>query len=343
MAVSDRTVQLSPSLWVHGPRSVPGSTRLASSKWLTYAWMARQLAKWTSNRTCVLWLCSPRGLPLVELLCPDRVVYDMATLSATPRGVKVHDEEERQEIETLAQLERSLLAESHLTICSSEPLVEWVGRRARRVQLIPNGCDRPRYAAPPSPASDNLRAGYFGPLGPHVDVELVASIAKARPEWAIELTGTMPIEAMPAKLASFDVCLLPYREIDFTYYSSPMPAFEYLAAGKPIVSTPIGQIEGWNGLVSVAHGTQGFIAAIEHARTTVSAEHVTQRRVWAARNTWDVRVAQVAEALDGIGVTILDRSNQRATPLEGADRADRVAPPSGRLCNPLETTFAHCR
>ena len=148
---------------------------------------------------------------------------------------------------------------------------------------------------------------------------------------------------MPAKLASFDVCLLPFRESDFSYYNSPMQAFDYLAAGKPIVSTPIGQLEGWKGLVSIARGGQEFVAAIDGARAAASDSHVSQRRVWAARNTWDVRVAQVANALDGIGVSLSRESGERALQPASAGTADRAVAASGLRCSPLETSFELCQ
>jgi len=142
-----------------------------------------------------------------------------------------------------------------------------------------------------------------GPTLPLVDVSPLTSLRN------VMLSGEVPFDNVPAKLASFDVCLLPLREIDFSYHCSPIQVFDYLAAGKPVVSTPIGQLQGWPpGLIHVARGAQEFVAAIETGLGERTAEHVDRRRMFAARNTWDVRVAQIAEALGDIGIDIHSQS-----------------------------------
>ena len=242
-------------------------------------------------------------------------MYDVADLHATPSGRTLRDDGERREIETLARLEKDLLMRADLTLCVSEPLVERVSPYSRSVRLVPNGADWHRYitATPDLPRSGQVKVGYVGTLAPRFDVELVAAVARARPDWTIELvgptlpfvdvsslaslpnvelTGEIPFEAVPAKLATFDVCLLPLREIDFAYYCSPIQVFDYLAAGKPVVSTPIGQLEGWRGLVHIARGADAFVQSIETALGQRTSLHFIERRVFAARNSWDVRVKQ---------------------------------------------------
>jgi glycosyltransferase involved in cell wall biosynthesis len=333
----ERTRQLSPSLWVHEPFVMPGMRSSAIARQITYGWLAARLAGWRRDRPFVLWLYSPHGLALVDLLKPDRVVYDICDLHATPSGRALRDDGERREIDALANLEDALLARADLTLCVSEPLVERVGHRSRRVQLVPNGCEWPRYATarPTVIASMQTRIGYVGTLAPRFDVELVAAVAKARPDWLIELvgpvlplvdispleslpnvefTGEIPFDDVPARLATFDVCLLPLREIDFAYYCSPIQVFDYLAAGKPVVSTPVGQLEGWGALVHVVRGVDAFKAAVETALSERTPDDVTRRRAFASRNTWDVRVAQIAESLEAIGVHLLAEAEASALP-----------------------------
>jgi len=339
-----RTRQLSSSLWVHEPFVMAGMRMSAIARRMTYAWLAARLAAWRTDRQFVLWLYSPHGLALVDLLKPDRVVYDVCDLHATPSGRTVRDEGERREIEKLARLEAELLERADLTLCVSEPLLEWVGRRSRRVELVPNGCEWPHAcggrlqaahatAYPAVTSSAQTRVGYVGTLAPRFDVELVAAVAHARPDWVIELvgpvlplvdvsplqslpnvmlTGEIPFEDVPATLATFDVCLLPLREIDFAYYCSPIQVFDYLAAGKPVVSTPVGQLEGWGELVRVVRGAGAFIDGIEQALAERTHEHVMRRRAFAAHNTWDVRVAQITESLASIGVHLQRSDSEQA-------------------------------
>ncbi|HEU4692637.1 MAG TPA: glycosyltransferase, partial [Vicinamibacterales bacterium] len=179
---------------------------------------------------------------------------------------------------------------------------------------------------PPSVTNQRPRIGYVGTLAPRLDVDLVAALARRRPDWTIELvgptlsfvdvsplrslanvvlTGEVPFHDVPAKLASFDVCLLPLRDIPFAYYCSPIQVFDYLAAGKPVVSSPVGQLERWGGLVHVARGAEEFENKIDTALGERTTAHYSERRVFAARNSWDVRVTQVLSALSDIDIGLM--------------------------------------
>ena len=320
-----RTSHVAPNLWVHQPFVMPGMRDSAVARQITYRWLASRLGRWRRGGPFVLWLYSPHGLPFVDLLRPDFVVYDIADLHATHSGPRVRDDIEHREIMRLAELETSLLSVADLVLCVSEPLVEWVGTRASRVRLVPNGCDWPRYAGmrPGKVSSAAPRIGYVGSLAPRLDVNLVADVAKARPGWHIELVGpvsplvdlaplrslpnvvlagAVPYEDVPARIASFDVCLLPLLEIDFAYFCSPIQVFDYLAAGKPVVSTPVGQLERWPELVHSARGPTEFVAAIEQALGERSNDVFLRRRAFAERNSWDARVEDIVNLLGEMGL-----------------------------------------
>ncbi len=321
-----RTRQLARSLWIHEPFVAPGMRRSVLAKQVSYLWLAHRLKPWRQKaHPLVLWLYSPHGLPFIQLLSPDLVVYDVADLYATPGGPSLRGEAERREIETLRQLEDALLRRADIVLCVSEPLVNWVGSRARQVHLVPNGCDWPRYSGyVPSPSpSGTPRLGYVGSLAPRLDTGLIARLARAKPEWQVELVGPaspasdlsplrgvpnvtcageIPYEAVPGRIASFDVCLLPLHEIDTAYYCSPIQVFDYLAAGKPVVSTPIGQLERWDGLVHLAHGWEGFTSAVADALAERDGAAIARRREFARNNSWDCRVSQILGLLREAGV-----------------------------------------
>jgi UDP-galactopyranose mutase len=322
-----RTRRVAPGLWVHEPFVMPGMRRRAGARHVTYRWLAGRLQRWCRYRPMILWLYSPHGLPFADLLRPDAVVYDVADLYATPSGAGIRDESERVEIETLARLEAVLLERADLTLCVSEPLFERLGRRTRRAHLVPNGCDWSLYAgaAPPATSGGRPRLGYIGSLAPRVDIGLIAAVAEARPDWTFEivgpvlplvdlsplrgrpnvvLTGEIPYADVPGRIASFDVCLLPLLEIDFAYCCSPIQVFDYLGAGKPVVSTPVGQLETWNGLVRIARGVDEFVRAVELALGERAVPDVLRRREFAQSNSWDARVAQIGELLAQLGVSI---------------------------------------
>jgi glycosyltransferase involved in cell wall biosynthesis len=316
-----------PGLSVFEPPVLPGIRRSPAMKALTYRLIARQLRQWLRRhrprQPLVLWLYSPHALPFIDLIGPDLVVYDVADLYATASGAAIRDAAEQREIDLLAALEQRLLPRANLVLTVSEPLQERFSRDrgAASVHLVPNGCDWERYAQGLAllPRRARPLVGFVGTIAPRFDVELVADVARQRPEWDIELVGPVsPLtdvralralpnvqlageihyDAVPERIASYDVCLLPLREIDFAYYSSPIQVYDYLAAGRPVVSTPIAQFEGLPHLVRTARGAAAFVDAIA-ASLDDGPRKTAERRTFAEANSWDVRVRTIEKLLAG--------------------------------------------
>jgi glycosyltransferase involved in cell wall biosynthesis len=91
------------------------------------------------------------------------------------------------------------------------------------------------------------------------------------------------------------------REIPFATDCSPIQVFDYLAAGKPVVSTPVVQLERWPRLVTIARGAEAFSAAIATALNENSALRIDERRAFAFANSWDARVDQIVDLLSAAG------------------------------------------
>lgn len=168
------------------------------------------------------------------------------------------------------------------------------------------------------------RIGYVGALNEKIDFDLLAAVAQARPDWqlvlvgALDLTahphkadalrneaagpnvhwlGRVPVTEVPAAIAGLDVCLLPYEQNAWTANIDSLKLYEYLACGRPVVSTDVPAARAFAPLVRIAATPAAFIAAIEAALTDNAAETVAARRAVAAANTWDMRVAQIEELL----------------------------------------------
>ncbi|TVM36079.1 glycosyltransferase [Oceanidesulfovibrio marinus] len=130
--------------------------------------------------------------------------------------------------------------------------------------------------------------GFVGALSDYkVDFNIIAGIAAARPDWTIYLLGQLgesilcrddsalrqhdnivlhgPVDyaELPSYLKRFDVVLLPMLINEYTKSVFPMKFFEYLAAGKPLVSTRLPAITEYRHLVRLADDAKGFVAAIE--------------------------------------------------------------------------------
>lgn len=262
-----------------------------------------------------VWLYTPQALPLLNGLHPRTVIYDcMDELSAfLGAPAQLHAREA-----TLYQLANFVLAggpslyearrdrHPNLHCLPSSVDVEHFGQARDRSRV------HPEVAALPRP-----RLGYVGVIDERVDLDLIAALASARPEWQICILGPV-VKIDPARLprrrnihylgqreygelprflAGWDVCLLPFALNAATRFISPTKTLEYMAAELPIVSTRIADVAALYGEgVAIADDVAGFIAACAAALSEDSAarEHriAAQRRLTAA-TSWDSAAGSV--------------------------------------------------
>jgi glycosyltransferase involved in cell wall biosynthesis len=203
----------------------------------------------------------------------------------------------------------------------------------------PTGLDAAAPARPPDPPQrptnlpiPNLPIyqspilGVVGGINAKIDLALLAEVATRRPDWRIELVGPLsygldegemarlralsnvrfaggvPPEQAPMVMAGCDVGLIPYKLNEQTRHVNPLKVYEYLAAGQPVVGTPLPELRQFQPLVRLAGDVEGFVAAVEAALGEGNdPEAIAARLAVAAANSWDVRVermlALVEEAL----------------------------------------------
>jgi glycosyltransferase involved in cell wall biosynthesis len=216
----------------------------------------------------------------------------------------------------------------HVIVCSQQlyddkaSLVD-----PERLHLIPNGVHVDHYEAvadmsmPVHAVAQNWNKptfGYTGTIhGDRVDVNLVASVAKSYPTATIAMvgpnlleqadqreldqlsnivfTGAQPYADLPDIMRAFDVCMVPHLVTPFTESLNPIKLWEYLAAGKPIVSTNVAGFRDYPDLVRVADTSDDFVSLLPRAPVE-SPDLPTLRQQAVRPHTWDQRVAAV-EAL----------------------------------------------
>jgi glycosyltransferase involved in cell wall biosynthesis len=228
--------------------------------------------------------------------------------------------------------ERDLLATADLTIVTAPRLLELKAPHARRIELVPNGVDAEAFQRaafrPLPPATCNLqpatrpRLGYSGHVSSRLDLPLLRAIAVARPDWQIAFAGSewdagcaealqalkalpnvqflgmLPVEEVPTFIVSCDVCLIPYCVNDETRAISSLKLYEYLAAGKPVVSARVPAAEEHAAVVRMAEATvESWVGQIEAALLERDDPQLAAaRQAVAGENTWERRVEQI-EAL----------------------------------------------
>jgi UDP-galactopyranose mutase len=245
-----------------------------------------------------LWYYTPMALKFTDRLVPSVVIYDcMDELSAFAGAPP-----------ELAALERELFRRADVVFTGGHALFQAKCSAHHNIHAFASSVDVPHFAAARTVSEQpgdqaaiaRPRLGYFGVIDERIDYELLRAMAAARPEWQIVLVGpTAKVDVtelpagpnlhylgrkayaeLPGYIAGWDVALLPFARNEATRFISPTKTPEYLAAGKPIVSTAIADVVrpyGDLGLARIADSADSFIAAVE-ATLNESSEAAAQRR-----------------------------------------------------------------
>jgi UDP-galactopyranose mutase len=234
----------------------------------------------------VRWYYTPMMLPFSEHVAARCVVYDcmdeLANFKHAPPELLV--------------LEERLLQQADLVFTGGYSLYEAKQHRHPAVHPFPSSVDSPHFAKarmPGEEAEDQAmlprpRLGFYGVVDERMDLGLLAAVADARPDWSIVIIGPVVkiseddlprrenlhylggkgYGELPLYLRGWDVCLMPFALNEATRFISPTKTPEYLAAGLPVVSTPIcdvvrhfGHIAG----VKIATDPDEFVRACEAA------------------------------------------------------------------------------
>lgn len=108
--------------------------------------------------------------------------------------------------------------------------------------------------------------------------------------------GVRRTPEIPAYVAHCDVCLMPYRRMAYTDYIYPMKLHEYLAAGRPVLATPIPSLEDFTAVIRLEATAEGWRAGLADALSSPAntAEVQARRRAVAADFDWDALVGRIA-------------------------------------------------
>ncbi len=224
--------------------------------------------------------------------------------------------------------ERALLEKVDAVFAINLPLAEAKRSLNPRTFVCPHGVDHALFAkalerttaVPPDLADlPRPRIGFYGTLRDWVDFELIAHVARKRPDWAIVLIGQQfadlsPLRGLrnvyllgqklhrelPAYCKGFDVGMIPYRIDERMTFVNPLKLREYLSAGLPVVSTPVPEVTRLSHLAHVAATHDDFLAAIDRALNETSPAARGARSLAMRDETWAARVAQVTRTVDEI-------------------------------------------
>jgi glycosyltransferase involved in cell wall biosynthesis len=269
-------------------------------------------------RDYVLWYYTPMALPFTQHLTPAALLYDcMDELSAfkdAPRALRDREAE--------------LLRRADVVLTGGHSIYEAKRDRHHNIHPLPSSVDvahfsRARGAAEPADQAPipRPRLGFFGVIDERMDIELLSAVAAARPDWQLVLIGPVvkidpaalprlpnihylgpkTYDELPAYLGGWDVALLPFAKNDSTRFISPTKTPEYLAAGKPVVSTSIRDVVrpyGAMGFVRIADTPSDFIRAIEACLSESQGDKLAEIDQFLGQMSWDRTWSRAEELLN---------------------------------------------
>jgi glycosyltransferase involved in cell wall biosynthesis len=320
--------QVSSNLYVYRPAKWAPREARTPIRPLTQAiqlGLLRRTLRTLGFRQPLLWLFLPDMEVYVGRFDERLVIYHMVDEYSGYDGVS----EAWRPI--MQDMERDLARSADLVLVSSETLWENKHSLNAKTVWIPNAVDFEAFAEASGRAIRPVDiiglsspiAGYVGAINEKLDLELLAYAAQECAGWTfllvgpvalqdksaqhallelqrldnVRLLGQRPVESVPAYVASCDVCLLPYKLNEWTRHIDSLKLYEYLACGKPVVSTRVPTAERFSDFVHLCDGQDAFAAAIPRAQQQDSAESRAARQAVASRNTWDQRIVAISDAI----------------------------------------------
>ncbi|WP_454873268.1 glycosyltransferase [Paraburkholderia xenovorans] len=226
----------------------------------------------------------------------------------------------------LLEMEEAMMKRADLLVATSSWLEGHARRYNPRVEVIRNAGQYEDFCHPPGECFADPQGrrviGYYGAIAEWFDVELVARVAEAFPDALVllvgadtagvgtklrsfanvEMTGEVPYARLPYYLYGFDICMLPFRVMPLTLATNPVKVYEYLGAGRSVVSVDLPEMTQFGDLVRVAGTPEAFLEQIRSAIEALpdSEEETSRRKAFAAGQTWGHRVASFRSAIEAL-------------------------------------------
>ena len=271
----------------------------------------------------ILWAYVPQAEVLLDVLEPALAIYHCVDDMAVQTGI---------DTAAFRAAEARFAARAELVLASAPALVQRMQTLSDNVLYAPNVADTQLFATALAPgALDPALAALPAPrivftgaiVQAKLDFELLIELARARPDWSfalvgpvgpgdprtdvshlaaepnIHLLGPRVYSELPAVLRAADAGLIPYARNVLTQSIFPMKVYEYLAAGRPVVSTPLPALEEI-AEVATAPDAEGIAALLDRALAEDTEEQRAERSRVAASHSWEQRLQEIEAAIGSL-------------------------------------------
>lgn len=274
----------------------------------------------------IVWLFRPQDFWLAENLNPLHLCYHITDKYNTmPLNAK-----NRSDAIKLDNLEEKIFKRADMVFCTARSLWKEVALQHGRVVYVGNVADVQHFAKANDSKTkipDDIAhlphpiVGFFGAINStKIDYNLIKLTANVFSKGSVVLIGpkrthrqpepnNIPQEknihylgirsysTLPCYLKGFDICIIPFIDSEYTRHVFPLKFFEYLSAGKPVVSTPLPSLKEFSTLFYQACNEDEWAAALRMAVSENNEEKKYSRKKSALENSWNIRVSQIESQL----------------------------------------------
>jgi glycosyltransferase involved in cell wall biosynthesis len=269
---------------------------------------------------CIGWFYSPLYVGVLEALSFKLLVYDcMDELSAF-----------KDASPQLPEFEKSLLEKAHIVFTGGKSLFEAKAKSHHNVSCFPSSVDQAHFhqaknaqlELPNDLPSGRPIVGYYGVIDERIDLDLITYVSNVMPQVNfimigpfakidpaslshpanVHYLGKKDYAELPAYLKGFNVAMMPFALNDSTKFISPTKTLEFMAAGKPVVSTPIYDVvRDYSDCVSIARDPEDFVAAIRDCLAESPASRSSREAHYDSilrKTSWDSTVQSMLEKIE---------------------------------------------
>ena len=283
----------------------------------------RKIFKKIRFRNPILWIYPPSAVDLIDKLGEKLVLYHCI-------ADFTNEKKNHLRTKTILSMEKELVKRSDIVLTLTESLRERHMHKNVNTYLFPSAVDDRLFLSflnrdieEPKDIRGikKPRIGLVGYLDARIiDTELLCFLADRYPEWSVILIGPRfryfskfksltkrnnvyflgekENYRVPLYIKNLDVCIIPYVINEFTNNISPLKLYEYLALGKPVISTKLEEVQKFKDIIKVSDDTEDFIKNISLALKEKDVEIVNKRLDFARENSWTERLRYVSELIE---------------------------------------------
>lgn len=321
--------RLNGNIYLYSPPVIlPFGNKYRFINRLNQWWLGRSIKKAASRLKMdnpIIWTYMPSSADLIRHFDRRRfLVYDCVDEHSEYTGI--------MDKSVMINMERDLMRECDIVFVTAPGLYESKKDYARVIYFLPNAANVSHFMQAQDPVTEipgdiasvpHPVIGFVGVIQDWIDLDLIRAAAVAHPGWSFAMIGpvgpgidvsslkSLPnvyflgrkdLQTLPGYIKAFDVCINPFKINELTDKVSPLKFYEYLAAGKPIVSVSMPGVNDFADVVEISHDIDGFIAGIETALTEETPDKLKARLQRARENSWENRVefmeARICEILN---------------------------------------------